>query len=157
MANLKKGQVLPNTDHVMRQVSGNKCYRDSQQQVTGFYPDAFQLRTHLSEKDLSVNWVEFFACSTHAANAAACKAASNTARPSKNAVYGVAQVDVVVKAATHNTKSAKVIFAPTKGKPATTTNPAIPPNPSHAGVFLVQPVPDAVGEELAREFYKEHY
>ncbi|MGH6680563.1 MAG: hypothetical protein ACREDL_16905 [Bradyrhizobium sp.] len=52
-----KGTNLPDEDHILRYVPWTRLRRDSEGNVLGFLPQAFQLREH--EEYLSVNWLEF--------------------------------------------------------------------------------------------------
>lgn len=49
---------LPDKDHVMRYVPFARLRKDEDGNVIGFLPQAFELR--LNEKELSVNWLEYF-------------------------------------------------------------------------------------------------
>jgi hypothetical protein len=53
-----KGKNLPDEDHVIRYVPWGRLRKDEDDNVLGFLPQAFQIR---SEEDyLSVNWVEYY-------------------------------------------------------------------------------------------------
>ena len=55
---LKKGQNLPEGDHIMRFVPWARLMKDENEKVIGFFSQAFELREN--ENSLSVNWLEYF-------------------------------------------------------------------------------------------------
>jgi hypothetical protein len=127
----------------MRQVPGKLLERDEATgRVLGFLPAAFAPRTE--EKYLSVGWLEYFG-STHADNAAECKAAIQVVRKAKTALHGVAQVGRVKALAQHSTKPVRLVYHPSDV------------NQSHSALFVDLPVPDTACEALAREFFKQYY
>lgn len=127
----------------MRQVPYKLLERDEEtDQVLGFLPGAFAHRN--GEEYLSFNWLEYFE-KTHANNVALCKAAIQTVRKSNTALYGVAHVGRTKEIAKQSTKPVRLVYHPNDM------------NPSHSALFVNQPVPDDVCEDLAREFFKQHY
>jgi hypothetical protein len=52
-----KGKNLPDEDHVIRYVAWGRLRKDGDENVLGFLPQAFQLRS--DEDYLSVNWLEY--------------------------------------------------------------------------------------------------
>ena len=139
---IKRGNDLPDADHLMRQVSYSRQLRDAEENVVGFLPAAFDLRE--GEESLSVNWLEFHA-GTHSANVANCKASLQTNRGGGKALFGVAEVGRTKMLAKHNQKPVRIVFAPSRSLPA------------HSAVYIAAPVPENVREALAHEFYLEHY
>ena len=56
----KRGSLLPEEDHVVRNIRWTKLIKDENENVIGIFPEAFELR----DKDngrLSVSWLEHFA------------------------------------------------------------------------------------------------
>lgn len=139
---IKRGNALPDADHVMRHVSYTKQMRDEDEKVVGFLPAAFEHRD--GEASLSMNWLEFYE-DTHSANVAACKASLKASRGGGKALFGVAEVGKTKIIAKHNNKPVRIVFAPS------------PDLPSHSAVHIVMPVPATAQEALAHEFYQEHY
>lgn len=143
MKKLKKHNPLPDIDHVMRQVPNKLLERNEDtNQVLGFLPGAFTCRT--DEEYLSLGWLEYFG-GTHADNAAECKAAIQVVRKASTALYGVAQVGRTKELAQHNVKPVRLVYHPNDK------------NQSHSALYMDQPVPDTACEDLAREFFKQHY
>ena len=139
---IKRGNPLPDADHVMRHVPHSKQMRDADENVVGFLPAAFEHRE--GEAYLSMNWLEFYE-GTHSANVAACKASLQAIRKGGKALFGVAEVGKTKIIAKHNNKPVRIVFAPSADLP------------SHCAVHIAIPVPDTVHEALAHEFYQEHY
>lgn len=138
----KRGAHLPDENHVMRQVPYKLLERDENDQVLGFLPGAF---AHRNDEDyLSFGWLEFYG-STHAANVTQCKEAIQAVRKAGRALHGVAQVGCTKALAQHNAKPVRLVYCPNYN------------NPSHSALFMDHPVPNAACEDLAREFWKEHY
>lgn len=55
---LKKGDPIPNDNHLIRHVSPGRLRKDEQMNVVGILPQAFKMgNTH---SYLSANWLEFF-------------------------------------------------------------------------------------------------
>lgn len=127
----------------MRYVPRKLQERDEDGNLIGFWPAAFAHRE--GEGYLSANWLEYFE-DTHASNAAACKTGLQTVLKASTAMFGVAQVGRVKALAQHNAKPVRVVYYPNSDS-----------NPSHSAIFLSLPEPEAVREDLAREFYKERY
>jgi len=139
---LKRGESLPDEQHVMRHVSWVRLERDENDNVLGFLPAAFELRD--GEDYLSVNWLEYYE-QAHADNVTACIASVRSVLPAKKARFGVAQVAKVKTLAKHSNKPVRIVYA------------SSPKNLSHSALHIDQPIPDAVCEALALEFYKQHY
>lgn len=127
----------------MRCVPRNLQERDEDGKVIGFWPAAFAHRP--SENDLSVTWLEYFG-GTHASNAASSKTAIQAHfKSGQPQAFGVAQVGSVKAMARANKKPVRVVYLPTQN------------NPAHSAIIFSHPTPDPGREDLAREFYKEHY
>ncbi len=139
---IKRGNALPDADHVMRHVSHSKQMRDANDNVVGFLPAAFEHRE--GEASLSMMWLEFYG-GTHPENVAACKASLLASRRGGKALFGVAEVSKTKIIAKHNNKPVRIVFAPSADLP------------SHSAVHIATPVPDIVHEALAHEFYQEYY
>lgn len=139
---IKRGNALPDADHVMRHVSYSKQLRDAQDNVVGFLPAAFEHRE--GEASLSMNWLEFYN-STYSANVAACRASLKASRGGRKALFGVAEVGKTKIIAKHNDKPVRIVFAPS------------PDLPSDSAVHIALPLPATSQEALAHEFYQEHY
>lgn len=58
MTKVKKGQQLPDTDHVVRHVPWTRLRKDEDENVIGILPQALKLRDE--EEALSVDWLECF-------------------------------------------------------------------------------------------------
>jgi hypothetical protein len=139
---IKRGNALPDADHVMRHVSYSKQMRDAEDNVVGFLPAAFEHRE--GEASLSMNWLEFYE-GAHSANVVACKASLKAIRGGGKALFGVAEVGKTKMIAKHNDKPVRIVFAPSSDLP------------SHSAVHIAMPVPATAQESLAHEFYQEHY
>lgn len=127
----------------MRCVPRNLQERDDDGTVIGFWPAAFAHRK--GEEDLSVTWLEYFG-GTHAANVSSSKAAIQTTyKNGQPHMFGVAQVGIVKALTETNKKPVRVVYYPTSS------------NPAHSAVIFPHPTPDPGREDLAREFYKQHY
>lgn len=127
----------------MRQVPYKLQERDeSTDQAIGFLPSAFALRN--GEEYLSLGWLEYFS-TTHSSNAQLCKAAIQAVRKDNTALHGVATVERTKKISQHSAKPVRLVYHPTDK------------NKSHSALHLDPPVPDVTREELAREFFKQHY
>lgn len=143
MPKFKRHHPLPGTDHLMRYVPRKLQQLDDDGNVVGFFPGAFVHRN--GEQYISVNWLEYFGGS-HASNVTTCKAGLQTVLKSSKAMFGVGQVGRVKALAQYNGKPVRIVYYPNSGS-----------NPSHSAIFTDLSAPDAVREDLAREFYKEHY
>ncbi|MFZ2123952.1 MAG: hypothetical protein WA012_10435 [Rhodoferax sp.] len=143
MTKFKKHNPLPDSDYVMRQVPYKLLERDADtDQVLGFLPGAFSHRP--GEEYLSFNWLEYFG-GTHLTNASQCKAAIQTVRKDKKALHGVAQVGRTKTLAQHSAKPVRLVYYPNDK------------NQSHSALFMDQSAPESACEDLAREFFKQHY
>lgn len=136
---IKRGNALPDADHLMRHVSHSKQMRDADDNVVGFLPAAFEHRE--GEPSLSMNWLEFYR-GAHSANVAACKANLRASRGGGKAIFGVAEVGKTKIIAKHNNKPVRIVFAPSADLP------------SHCAVHIATPVPDTVHEALAHEAWR---
>lgn len=127
----------------MRHIPRKQQEFDDDGNVIGFLPAAFAHRE--GEEYLSVNWLEYFG-GTHSGNADACKTDVQSVRKGAQAKFGVAQVGRVKALAQNNGKPVRIIYYPNSES-----------NPSHSAIFTDLSSPDTVREDLAREFFKEHY
>lgn len=142
MTKLRRHNPLPIDDHVMRHVSLNCQERDENGNVIGFYPQAF---AHKDGEDyLSLIWLEYFG-DNHSDNVTAGIEQLKAVRKGKKAMFGVAQVGPVKALAMDDSKPVRLVYYPSNH------------NKAHSALFCQHPTPDTGNEDLAREFYKQHY
>jgi len=110
---IKKGQSLPDDDHVLRHVPWQRLLRDGNDKVLGFLPQAFQLRD--GEESLSANWLEN--CDgTHSNKIQQTVSELRAAiKVGPKSAFGVAQVGKVKEVCKSNNRAhIRIVLAPTK-------------------------------------------
>lgn len=86
---------LTKKDHVSRYIPYKRQLRDDNDEPVGFLPQGFKMRENRDEKDLSVDWLEYFGKS-HAENIVSAIAAfigrTRNKKIGKLSVFGIANV-----------------------------------------------------------------
>lgn len=138
---IKRGNLLPGQDHIMRYVPPARLRRDEDGNVLGILPHAFAHRN--GEDSLSVNWLEYFK-KDKASNLRSCVDAQRaTLAVGKNCMYAVAVVDRVKQICEKKQKPARIVYHPTKG------------NAAHAAIYVQHNEDLNVMSDLAFEFERE--
>ncbi len=142
---LKKNDPLPDEDRVVRNVSWTKLLRDEDDNVLGFLPVAFELKSDETtsnglEQSLSVNWLEYF--TDPKMRISDCILAMRKARNlgSKSA-FAVGQVGRVKQVCLARGFKVRVIYEPEDG------------NLSHAGIRRLPPNDLSLMDALATEAF----
>lgn len=114
---LKKGQQLPDEHHILRRVPWSRLLKDGDDNVIGFFPDAFKLRD--GEPDLSVSWVEHHQGPTHEERVAQCIVELRKAniRKTKKKLgtktgFGIAVVGRVKEVCARAPKQIRIVYTP---------------------------------------------
>lgn len=138
---IKRGNLLPSQDHIMRYVPPARLRRDEDGNVLGILPQAFSYRDE--EEHLSVNWLEYFR-QDKVKNLIECvEIQRKTLKVGKNSIYAVAVVGKVTQVCVAKRKPARIVYHPAKT------------NASHSA-FHVQHNDDLnIMSDLAFEFEKE--
>jgi hypothetical protein len=138
---IKRGNSLPEQDHIMRYVPRSRLRRDEDDNVLGILPQAFANRN--GEEFLSVNWLEYFK-QDKTSNLRGCVDAQRaTLDVGRNCVYAVAVVDKVKLVCLKKQKPVRVVYQPTKN------------NLAHSALHVQHNEDLNVMSELAFEFEKE--
>lgn len=138
---VKRGNLLPGLDHIMRYVPPARLRRDEDGNVLGILPQAFSYRS--DEDSLSVNWLEYFK-KDKASNLRDCVDVQRaTLNVGRNCVYAVAVVDKVRLVCVKKQKPVRIVYQPTKG------------NAAHSALHVQHNEDLNVLSDLALEFEKE--
>jgi hypothetical protein len=130
-----KGAVLPNSASIVRLCGGSHVREDGT-----IAPTAFRARE--DENYLSVNWLDFFAPSDRPAQIAAVRRALE----SKRNIGSKARLARLHVGSIHAVSSSGNAFVTLEVRHEPE---ALPPDPSHSGIYGTQPDDLAVQERLA--------
>lgn len=87
---------LTKNDHVSRHVPYKKLIRDDNDNPVGILPQAFEMRENLDEKELSVNWLEYFGDNhTNNLNRMIIAFRLSRGRVGKNSAFGIGNVGIL--------------------------------------------------------------
>jgi hypothetical protein len=106
----KKGTPLPDEDHVMRYVSWARLRRDENENVIGFLGQAFELRP--DEKDLSVNWLEYFDGNRDKQIRESVKLFRNIRKVGSKSAYGIGKVGQIKRICGASGTSIRIVYDP---------------------------------------------
>jgi hypothetical protein len=106
-------KYLPEADHVIRIVKPGLVMRDEANQVIGCFPQAFRLRD--DERDLSVNWLEYFP-GTKEERLRQVRDHAEVVRP--NTGFACINVGVIHETCADLSLKVRIIHEPTEGNPA---------------------------------------
>ncbi len=108
-------KYLPKTDHVIRIVKPSLVMRDDEtKQVIGCFPQAFRLRD--DERDLSVNWLEYFSGTKEERIRQVRDHAEVDVRP--NTGFACLKVGTIHQTCDSLNLKVRIIHEPTDGNPA---------------------------------------
>jgi hypothetical protein len=138
---LNKGQQLLDVHHVMRYVPWAKLRRDGDDNVLGFLPSAFELRT--TEESLSVNWLEYFSGDRQNQITGCVREFRNIFNVGKKSAFGVANVRKVKDIFQGSGKTVRIVYSPS------------PDNCSHASIQKLPRDEFALFEALAADAFTE--
>ncbi|MCA3264959.1 MAG: hypothetical protein ING19_02725 [Azospirillum sp.] len=127
---------LPGPDHIVRQIPPSRLIPNDDGEIVGIFPEAFE---KIQPDGLSVTWLEFWPGDEFQRPFAA-KAATEVARPSKNAGYACANVAVVLETIEKAGQTGRVLHDP------------MPNNQGHALVKIPTADPELF-DKLAREVF----
>lgn len=131
-----KYEKLPGSDHVIRQISPSRLIQNDAGEIVGIFPEAFE---KIQPDGLSVTWLEFWPGNEFQRPFAA-KAATEAARPSKNAGYACGNVAAVLETIEKAGQTGRVLHDP------------MPNNRGHALVKIPTADPELF-DKLAREVF----
>lgn len=115
---------LPDADHILRHCAGRHMLEDNR----GVDPEAFKLRHDKGEKDLSVNWLEFYKDPILANNIVLVRAEISKARTLKpKDRLGKISVGGLKGRLAHYGFPVRILHKPTD-----------PDFPSHSGIFDIE-------------------
>lgn len=138
---------LPNDDHVMRHVPYKKLMKDSDGNICGLLPQAFELRD-IDKGKLSVNWIEYFNKTSQTENIEstilAIRNARGTISSNSKCAYGIGNVGAI--------KDACKSFTPEKVDIVHTPNAN---NKSHSSIIRLPDNDLGLMAELADEVFAD--
>ncbi len=135
---LKRGDALPDYDHVVRHVPWSRLRRDENDGVIGILPQAFSLRD--GEESLSVNWLEYFSGDPQSQIKEVITSIRNTKNVGGKSAFCIANVGKVRGICKAGRVNVRIVFAPNDG------------NPSHSLIRYLSQDDLVLLEELADEF-----
>lgn len=121
---MKKGALLPATDHVIRHVPVKNLIYNEHGDVIDIYPQAFELR--LGEYHLSVNWIQYFDNDFNNGLIKTIHSVRNARKIGPRTFFAVANIQVL-----------KNVFISNSLKPRIAYWPINKINPSHSGIFHI--------------------
>lgn len=150
MKKLKRGDFLPDEDHVMRHVPWQRLRKDGDGNVLGILAEAFALRPENplrpAEESLSVNWLEYFE-GTHAERATQCiqnlRVAKEIKKSSKCA-FGIGKIGLIKEVGNKYKAPIRIVYAPTK-----------PDNLSHSAIHKLHSDDLSLLDAIASEAFCE--
>lgn len=140
---------LSEEDHVSRYVPYKKLLRDDDDNPVGILPQAFEMREERNEKELSVNWLEYFG-NNHADNIVKTIKSfrlSRNNRVGQLSAFGIGNVGILVDTcAEHRHTKVRVLYNERK---------VLKNNESHAKIIRL-PINDLViMQSLASDVFTE--
>lgn len=140
---LKRGNSLPDEDHVMRVIPWSRLRKTEDDVVIGLLPEAFMLREE--EEALSVNWIEYFSKDRPGNIKASVHAFRVSLKIGRKAAYAVAKVAKVKEVGLNKQKKIRIVYSPTSN------------NKSHSSVHVAINDDLALMDALTHEFEQEMY
>jgi hypothetical protein len=115
---LKKNDLIPLDDHVMRHVPWPRLLKDENENVVGILAQAFELRP--SEEGLSTTWIEFFQGSHNDQISAAVKKCRTIIKVTPKSGFAIGNVDNILSACNRNNgnKKTRIVYIPTNSNKA---------------------------------------
>lgn len=108
---MNKGAKLSNEHHVVRHVASKKLIKDDNENVIGFFPEAFAPRP-VDLNALSVNWLEYFD-GDYAPNVCqSIQLLRQTRGVTKNSkcAFGIGNVAIIKKISQENGSPVRIVF-----------------------------------------------
>ena len=121
---MKKGALLPVTDHVIRHVPVRNLIYNELGEVIDIYPQAFELRPR--EDHLSVNWIQYFDSDFNNGLIKTIHSVRNTRKIGSQAFFAVASIQALKNVFISNSLKPRIAYWPIKKI-----------NPSHSGIFHI--------------------
>lgn len=145
---ISKGSNLPDDDHVMRYASWSKLRKDENDNVLGFFSEAFKLRE--GESSLSLNWLEYFKGTRDEKIRQSVEMFRRVREVGKKSAFGVANVKHIKEVCAANGASrVRVVYEPEAAKDGK------PANPAHSGIRHLPRDDMGLLEALASEAFAD--
>jgi hypothetical protein len=106
---MNKGAKLDDSHHVLRHVPSKKLIKDEDDNIIGFFPEAFAPRPS-DTNGVSVNWIEYFN-ETHEDNLLkSIQLFRNMRKISRNSAFGVGNVEKIKKTVEDHNRKIRIVF-----------------------------------------------
>ena len=106
----KKGENLPDEDHVMRYVPWSRLRKDEHENVIGFLWQAFELRQN--ESELSMNWLEYFDGDRDEKIRQSVRIFRQTRKVGPKSAYGIGNVGKIKRTCSEGGTQVRIVYDP---------------------------------------------